>query len=436
MALNCIPIGFRSDPRTLFGIGLKPLRNQIRMIPMPRTGLCFPVLLFLHLVAGLVHVAGAGLPSTDPGSVDMSADRLALIDSVVDEAIRNEEIPGAVVLVARKGQVVYRKSFGARTLTPARTELTPSDIFDLASLTKVMATATAAMVLVEDGKLILSDRVGKYIPEFARGGKEEITVLQLLTHYSGLRPDVDLVDPWKGYKKAIDLACRERLLQPPGERFVYSDIGYFLLGEIIRRVSGLPFDEFAVQRIFQPLGMLETQFNPHPGLIDRVVPTERREGKMIRGQVHDPTAYRMGGVAGHAGLFSTVGDTLLWAQMIMSGGEVNGTRILSPLAVRKMTGAQSPSGKPDLRGFGFDIDTRFSRTRGDLFPVGSFGHTGWTGTSFWIDPATQTIVIIFSSRLHPDGKGDAVSLRSRIASVVASSILDVPPPGLPWEAGR
>lgn len=400
----------------------------------PARQVFFLTALTLVLLCTLGLVQAAQLPEAEPEDLQMDPARLALIDGLVQEAIRNQEIPGAVVLVARKGQLVFGETFGRRTLVPAETLLTRSDIFDVASLTKIMATATAVMVLVEDGKLILSERVGKYIPEFARGGKENILVHHLLTHFSGLRPDVDLDETWKGYEKAIQLACRERLLQPPGEKFVYSDIGYFLLGEIVRRVSGMPLDEFAADRIFGPLGMHDTGFNPPPEKLRRVVPTERRDGRILVGQVHDPTAYRMGGVAGHAGLFSTASDALIWAQMILDGGVFNGVRILSPLSVRKMTSSQSPAGNLDRRGFGFDIDTRFSRTRGDLFPVNSFGHTGFTGTSIWIDPATSTVVILFTSRLHPDGTGDAVPLRSRLASVVAASILDVPAPGFEREA--
>ncbi len=380
---------------------------------------------------GLTLLLGSGgwtsqLPTESPELVGMSASRLQLIEHLVEEAIRSQEVPGAVVMVARRGRLVYSRAFGMRVLEPAPEPLQIDAIFDVASLTKVMATAASVMILVEDGKLILSDPVAKYIPEFARRGKAEVQVHHLLTHFSGLRPDLDLDRPWQGYDRAVELACREGLLHEPGQQFVYSDINYLLLGEIVRRVSGQTLDVFAAQRIFGPLGMADTGFNPPEEKLARVVPTERRDGTMLQGKVHDPTAFRMGGVAGHAGLFSTAADALIWAQMILGGGEYRGVRILSPLAVRKMTGSQSPAGSPDWRGFGFDINTRFSRTRGDLFPVGSFGHTGFTGTSVWIDPETGTVVILFSSRLHPDGKGDAVPLRSRLASVVASSIMDVP----------
>ncbi|GAB4108107.1 MAG: serine hydrolase domain-containing protein [Acidobacteriota bacterium] len=393
-----------------------------------------PAQVLMGLLGWILLVGSAGwasqLPAESPDLVGMSSSRLQLIDGLVEEAIRHQEVPGAVVMVARRGRLVYSRAFGLRALEPSPAPLRQDDIFDVASLTKIMATATSVMILVENGKLILSDPVAKYIPEFARRGKDGVLVHHLLTHFSGLRPDLDLDDPWQGYDRAVELACRERLLQEPGQKFVYSDINYLLLGEIVRRVSGQPLDVFAAERIFRPLGMLDTGFNPHGEKLDRVVPTERRDGQMLQGQVHDPTAFRMGGVAGHAGLFSTAPDALVWAQMILGGGEYQGVRILSPLAVRKMTASQSPAGSPDRRGFGFDIDTRLSRTRGDLFPVGSFGHTGFTGTSIWIDAESETVVILFSSRLYPDGKGDAVPLRSKVASVVAASILDVPAAGV------
>lgn len=371
-----------------------------------------------------------------PSEVGMSSSRLAVLDQVIVESIAEEETPGAVLLVARRGKIVYRKAFGLRAVEPTQEEMTHGSIFDVASLTKVMATAGSVMALVEDGKLVLTRPVGDYIPEFSRRGKERVRVVDLLTHFSGLRPDLDLDVPWVGYDRAIELACRERLLDDPGAAFVYSDINYFLLGDIVQRVSGVGLDEFATQRIFRPLGMHDTSFRPDRAKLSRIVPTERRDGVMLRGEVHDPTAARMGGVAGHAGVFSTADDTAAWAQMLLNSGVYNDTQVLSPLSVRKMVTSQAPGGSFDLRGFGFDIDTRFSRNRGDLFPVGSFGHTGFTGTSVWIDPETETLVVLFTSRVHPRGRGNVVGLRSRVASVVAAAILDVDAFGKGVAGGR
>jgi len=365
------------------------------------------------------------LPQVTPESVGFSSNRLARLDGVIEEAIANKETPGAVVAVIRNGKIVYRKAYGNRAIVPEKEPMTLDTIFDMASLTKVMATATSIMLLVEEGKLSLTDRVVDYIPEFKAHDKESITLKQLLTHFSGLRPDLDLDDPWSGYDTAIRLACGEKLVAEPGERFIYSDINYFLLSEVVRRVTGQYIDEFSTERIFKPLGMHDTSFRPPVHLAPRIAPCDRRNGRIMRGEVNDPTTFRMGGVAGHAGLFSTIDDTAIWAQMILQGGEFDGVRILSPLSVLKMTTPQSPPGQFDWRGFGFDIETRFSTNRGDLYPVGSFGHTGFTGTSFWLDPFTDSIVLLFTNRLHPDGKGSVVSLRKKVASVVAGALIDV-----------
>lgn len=371
-----------------------------------------------------------GLKSARPKTVGMSEERLAQLDDVVQAAISRGETPGAVLLVARRGKIVYKKAFGHRALVPRPEPMTVDTIFDMASLTKVIATATAIMILVEEGKISLTDTVAGHLPEFSRHGKEAITLLDLLTHYSGLRPDLDLDQPWSGYETALSKAYDEQLVAPPGTRFIYSDINYFVLAEMVRKVTGRHLHDFTTERIFNPLGMEDTGFNPPAARVAQIAPTETKEGRMLRGEVHDPTASRMGGAGGHAGLFSTVGDTAIYAQMILNGGVYEETRILSPLAVLKMTTPQSPPGEPNWRGLGFDIRSRFSTPRGDIFPVGSFGHTGFTGTSVWIDPLTQTIVILFTNRLHPEGKGDVTGLRKKVASVVAASIVEAP---LAWE---
>jgi CubicO group peptidase (beta-lactamase class C family) len=367
---------------------------------------------------------GADLRFGKPEDVGISTSRLERLDGIVEDAVGEGAAPGVVLLVARKGVVIYRKSFGSRAVEPEVEPMSLDSIFDVASLTKVMATATSVMMLVEEGEIALSRPVADYIPEFAKRGKSKVTVTQLLTHHSGLRPDLDLDDRWTGYGTALDLACRERLVEEPGAVFIYSDINYLLLGEMVARVSGMPLEEFARDRIYLPLGMTDTGFHPPAEKLSRVVPTDFREDQLLRGRVNDPTSDRMGGVAGHAGLYSTADDAMSWAQMILNGGSLNGVRILSPLAVLKMTTPQGPRSSPDWRGFGFDIATRFSTVGGDLFPVGSFGHTGYTGTSVWIDPFTETIVVLFTSRLHPKGEGDVVPLRSKVSSAVAASILD------------
>jgi uncharacterized protein YbbC (DUF1343 family) len=314
--------------------------------------------------------------------------------------------------------------------------MTLDTMFDLASLTKVVATTPSIMKLVEDGRLRMNDRVATIIPGFERYGKADITIRHLMTHTSGLRPDLDLADNWMGAEKAIELAAEEVPTSAPGERFVYSDINYILLGEIVRRVSGEPLNEFARTHIFEPLGMKETMFVPPAALTTRIAPTERCtpygwpcEGpdmQMLRGIVHDPTARRMGGIAGHAGLFSTAADLSVFCQTLLGGGSRRATRILAPLTVDKMTTAVSTPGLRDVRGLGWDIDSSYSSNRGELLPIGSFGHTGFTGTSIWMDPLTDLYVIFLSNRVHPDGKGDVTPLRARIATIAASAVTAVP----------
>jgi uncharacterized protein YbbC (DUF1343 family) len=256
-------------------------------------------------------------------------------------------------------------------------------------------------------------------------------VRHLLTHTSGLRPDLDLAETWSGYDKGIELAIDEVPASPPGERFVYSDINFLLLGEIVRRVSGMPLDEYAAKHIFTPLGMKDTGFRPAASLLPRIAPTEKVDGQMLRGVVHDPTARRMGGVAGHAGLFSTAADLSIFCRMLLDGGIYHGVRILAPLTVAKMTSPVTGSGDPNVRGLGWDIDSSYSSNRGELLPVGSYGHTGFTGTSLWIDPLTREFVVFLSNRVHPDAKGDVTPLRAKVATIAAAAVIDAPA-----EAGR
>ena len=354
----------------------------------------------------------------------MSARHLARIEAVVEEAIQQNLVPGAVVVVARYSKIVYNRAFGHRVLRPRPEPMTIDTVFDLASLTKAVATATSIMILVEEGRLTLEDSVSLFLPAFGTRGKEDITILQLATHFSGLRSGFDQDELWSGVEEALGRASREELVAVPGRRFNYSDINYIVLGAVAGKVAEMPLDEFGARRVFSPLGMEHTTFNPPASWEPRIAPTQLRDGRMLRGEVHDPTSERMGGVSGNAGLFSTAGDLAIFAQMLLNEGTYAGTRILSPLSVRRMTTNQSPPNQESWRAVGFDIRTRFSSTRGDLFPLGSFGHTGFTGTSLWIDPASQTLLIILTSRLHPDSNGNVGRLRRQVANVVAASIED------------
>jgi uncharacterized protein YbbC (DUF1343 family)/CubicO group peptidase (beta-lactamase class C family) len=360
--------------------------------------------------------AWAAVPTK--GSADAAPVRLGAVDSVIQQAIA-DGLPGAVLVVGHDGRVIYRKAYGNRALEPKPEAMTLDTVFDLASLTKVIATTTAVMQLVEQGKVRMNDPVAKYLPEFAQNGKEDITVRQLLTHYSGLEPDLDLKMPWEKKETAYAMAFAETPAQTPGSGFVYSDINFIVLGALVERVSGETLDAYTTKHIFAPLKMTHTRFVPPAAWRAKIAPTQYDENEhMLRGDVHDPTARRMGGVAGHAGLFSTADDLAKFAQVLLNGGD----GILSAAAVAKMTSPEQPPAAPVLRGFGWDIDSPFSSNRGDLLPVGSFGHTGFTGTSVWIDPTTQTYIILLTNAVHPRGKGNAIALRSKVATEVAAAL--------------
>jgi uncharacterized protein YbbC (DUF1343 family)/CubicO group peptidase (beta-lactamase class C family) len=356
------------------------------------------------------------------------------IAALVDAAIARRELPGAVVLAGRGDQVLYRHAFGRRSVAPDPETMTEDTIFDLASLTKVVATTTSVMKLIEEARIRLNDPVSQFVPDFGKYNKNGITIRHLLTHTSGLRPDLELEVEFHGADEAIRRAIEETPTAPPGERFVYSDINFFLLGDIVRRVSGERLDRYAKAQIFDPLGMKDTTFLPPESWRPRIAPTEACPElgwpcgapglKFLRGVVHDPTARRMDGVAGHAGLFSTAADLSRFCRMLLDGGRLGAARILAPATVARMTMPSTPPEMRAVRGLGWDIDSSYSSNRGELFPIGSsYGHTGFTGTSLWLDPATRSYVIFLSNRVHPDGKGDVTALRGKVATVAAAAML-------------
>ena len=416
----------------------------------------------------LLHLAfciasAQNLPVAAPQTVGMSAEKLNQIDSLVNKDIADKKLPGAVVLVGHKGKIVFRKAYGNRSLVPRVEKMTVDTIFDVASLTKVVATTTSIMILVERGQIRLNDTIGKFIPEIEDESAKKVTIQQLLTHVSGFAPDFDLREKWtwtEGMLKALE---NEKLRQPPGTKFVYSDIGFIVLGEIAERVSNSSLKTFVRENIFELIKMNDTNFvqhtaaqnqsvysstsltqlNPYVTVKNRIAPTENIKGQqnylgskfegddkignqILRGRVHDPTAFRMGGVAGHAGLFSTADDLARFCQMLLNGGILDGKRILSAQTIARMTAPIVVSEDGATRGLGWDINTSFSSNRGELFPLGSFGHTGFTGTSLWIDRVSQTFVVFLSNRVHPDGKGDVSPLRAKVATVVASAVEDTP----------
>ncbi len=398
-----------------------------------------------------------GLPVALPQTVGMNAAKLNQIDALVEKDIADKKLPGAVVIVGHKGKIVYRKAFGNRALVPTVEKMTIDTIFDAASLTKVVATTTSVMMLVEQGKLRLNDTIGKFFPEIEDENAKKVTVLQLLTHVSGYQPDFDLREKWTGRDGMLAALKKEKLRNAPGTKFVYSDIGFIVLAEILQRVSGSQsFDlgDSSTTNIFIPLKMADSGFvqlfrsdtfisSFNADKTKRVAPTENIKGQqnylgskfegdekagnnILRGKVHDPTAFRMDGVAGHAGLFTTADDLARFCQMLLNGGILDGKRILSSNTVARMTAPIVVSEDGATRGLGWDMNTSFSSNRGELFPLGSFGHTGFTGTSIWVDRVSQTFVVFMSNRVHPDGKGDVSPLRAKVATVAASALEDTP----------
>jgi len=351
------------------------------------------------------------------------------IAAAAESAIRRGDCPGAVVVVVHGDTVVFRQAYGSRTLKPDKSPMTPDAIFDMASLTKPIATGTSVMVLIEEGKLKPEDPVSKYLPAFAAGGKEKVTIRHLLLHTSGLIADNPIADYADGRAKALERIANLKLIDPAGERFRYSDVNFIVLGELVQRASGMPLDEFARKHVFVPLKMSSTGFNPADDLHNRIAPTGLRDKKIILGAVHDPRAHALGGVAGHAGLFSSADDLTRYCRMILRGGELDGTRILSQKMVKLFTEphtvAQTVKGRDaaGARSYGWDVDTSYSAPRGELFKKGEgFGHTGFTGTSIWIDPGTTTAVIILTNRVHPDDRGNVTQLRREIGTIVAAAV--------------
>lgn len=365
-----------------------------------------------------------GVQWSDAAQALFRPEKLEEMDQAVLQAVRDQNCPGGVLWLEHEN-AVYHKAYGNRSLVPTVDPMTEDTIFDLASLTKVVACAPAIMLLVERGQVDLNAAVHAYIPEFAGGGKEAITVRQLMLHTSGLRGDIETQSDWHGQSVAVQKAAAENLVSAPGTVFRYSDINFFLLGEIVQRVTKAPLEEFAARQLFGPLRMTDTGYLPPESKRARIAPTEVVGGKAYRGVVHDPTARHMGGVAGHAGLFSTAADLARYARMLLNRGELDGVRIFKPETVDLMTSVQSPAEISARRGLGWDIDSGYSGPpRGALFPRGSYGHTGWTGTSLWVDPFSHTFVIFLSNRNHPDESGNVGELRRTLGTLAAEAVTD------------
>jgi len=368
------------------------------------------------------ETAHGGLSVATPEATGMDSRRLNVIDKIVEEGLSRGKMPGCVVLVGHRGHTVFHKAYGHRQLKPVKAAMLPDTVFDLASLTKPIATATSVMSLIEQEKLTLDDPVAKHIPEFANNGKDLISVRQLLTHMGGLIPDNSIRDYRDGPVEAISRVFELKPTAVPGEKFMYSDVGFIVLAELVKRITGEDVNEYSRRIIFGPLHMTETGFLPDTDLAARAAVTEERDGRWMQGEVHDPRSYALGGVAGHAGLFSTAKDLARYAQAMINGGTLDGVRVLKPETVALMgSPVQVSSG---LRTPGWDMQSPYSSNRGDLLSASAFGHGGFTGTALWIDPKQQLFVVFLSNRVHPDGKGSVNLLAGRICTVAAAAIGD------------
>ena len=398
--------------------------------PLPRLGIVL-------LLGWILTIPAAG------ASTEFRPAKLAAMDAAVTNAIASGRLPGGVLWLERRGDS-HIQAYGQRSVRPNREPMTVDTVFDAASLTKAVVTTPCILRLVEQGRVDLDAPVGRYLEGFTGDGRETITVRQLLTHVSGLPPGLPRSPAWRGASNALALARSQPLMEPPGTRFRYSDINFILLGLIIEKASGRPIDEFATNTLFAPLRMNHSGFLPFSPTetndlptnlptqgIALIAPTEELAGPVVlRGIVHDPTTRRLGGVAGHAGLFTTAADLARFSRMVLNGGTLDGQTLLKPETIRQITSVQTPPGLP-RRGLGWDIDSPYAGPRGNLFPLGSYGHTGWTGTSLWIDPFSQTFLIFLSNRNHPSEDGNILPLRRELGTLAAEAVdtfnfVDVP----------
>ena len=388
----------------------------------------------------------ACLHHVNPAILDPS--RFAPIDAAIESFMARRQMPGAVYWLERRSgskTATYQHAYGRHAYDANAESITLDTVFDAASLTKVIATAPSVMMLIDEGKLNIDSRLIEYFPECAGGGKDAITLRHLLTHTSGLAAGLPSTPPWRGEATALTLACAQTVTHLPGTLFRYSDINFTLLGLLVQRISGMPLDQFAKQRLYDPLGMRDTGYLPLGKIaLTRIAPTQQLldrsaqklhddlvVGGVLRGVVHDPTVRFMGGVGGSAGVFTTIADIAKYARMILNDGVLvntdgsDGKRIFSRESMRLMREVQSPPGIPQHRSAGWDIDSPFSRPRGSVFPIGSFGHTGFTGCILWIDPRSQTFYIFLSNRVYPNDRGNILDLYGQLGTLSAQAVAGV-----------
>jgi CubicO group peptidase (beta-lactamase class C family) len=355
-------------------------------------------------------------------------DHIRQMDRAVDAAIELELTPGCVVVAGRGGGNVFEKAYGRLSYDLESSKVALDTVYDLASLSKTVGCATSVMVLVDQHKISVTDPVSKYIPGMNTPEKKDITIEQCLLHRAGFIADNPMKDYANGPQAAIEKIYTNKLKYEPGKHYEYSDVSFIVLGELVKAVSERPLNEFAKAEVFEPLGMKNTTYLPPKSWHDRIAPTEKRKGERMIGEVHDPRALELGGFAGHAGVFGTGPDVARFCRMILNKGELDGKRILSPETVAEMTKPRSLTDSENgttLRGYGFDVDTKHSGgPRGKLFPKGkSFGHTGYTGTSLWIDPTHDAFVVLLTNRVHPDDELDIKALRRKISTIVADALI-------------
>ena len=349
------------------------------------------------------------------------------IESIVRQGIQDGQMPGAVVVIADRDSILYRRAFGQRQVEPTAEPMTLDTVFDLASLTKPIATATSVMQLIGDGLISPHQKVADHLPEFGKHGKDKITIADLLLHVGGLIPDNSLSDYRDGLDASWENICDLKPIAARGEKFAYTDVGFIVLGKLVEHVSKQSLDKYAKQKVFTPLGMTETTFNPSTVLKERAAATEKRNGEWIKGDVHDPRAHLLQGVAGHAGLFSTADDLTRYGQQMLRVAKGEKSTPLSQATFRMMTrprDVRRDSRTIGTRTYGWDHRSPYSSNRGDQLSDSAFGHGGFTGTVMWIDPDRDRVFVFLSNRLHPDGKGSINQLAGKIASIVGVNASD------------
>jgi len=375
------------------------------------------------------------LPRVEPEQLGFDPSRLAQIQSLVEQGIADGKMPGCVICFGQAGKIAWLKAYGQKQLEPTPIAMTTDTLFDMASITKPTATATSVMKLLELGKLRLSQPVVDFFPDFAPHGKDQITVRDLLIHQSGLIPDNPIGDYEQGPDIAWQKICQLKLVAPVGKEFKYSDVNFIVLGKLVEQLSGKNVHEFSQEQIFQPLKMCETGYVPAERLRQRAAPTEQRAGSWIQGEVHDPRAYLLDGIAGHAGLFSTADNMAIYASMLLNEGSMQFDQrpvsVLAPSTIRLMTAPNRVSS--GIRGLGWDKQSGYSSNKGDLLSSRAFGHGGFTGTVLWVDPARDLFFIFLSNRVHPNGKGSVNGLAGQILNVVAAA-QTAPSPSPPQRA--